>query len=127
MKRCKRTKSSYFSVLLRCFGAYTLFLVIAAIALLFWALMESSTTVISLSERDLSEYNDILQAEQYDQFPVRTLLGKTGSIAVTDNTGRILYGKSHEDIPPEALACIPLQGSMSTLRSLIGTMNMATR
>ena len=64
MKRCKRTKSSYFSVLLRCFGAYTLFLVIAAIALLFWALMESSTTVISLSERDLSEYNDILQAEE---------------------------------------------------------------
>lgn len=110
MKRWKRTKSSYFSVLLRCFGAYTLFLVIAAIALLFWALMESSITVISLSDRDLSEYNDILQAEQYDQFPVRILLGKTGSIAVTDNTGRILYGKSHEDISPEALACIPLQG-----------------
>lgn len=76
MKRWKRTKSSYFSVLLRCFGVFTLFLVIAAIALLFWALMESSTTVISLSDRDLSEYNELLRTERYDQFPVRTLLGK---------------------------------------------------
>lgn len=110
MKRWKRTKSSYFSVLLRCFGVYTLFLVIAAIALLFWALMESSTTVISLSERDLSEYDELLQAERYDQFPVHTLLGRTGSIVVVDDAGRVLYGKAHKDISPEALACIPLQG-----------------
>ena len=110
MKRWKRTKSSYFSVLLRCFGVYTLFLVIAAIALLFWALMESSTTVISLSERDLNEYDELLQAERYDQFPVHTLLGRTGSIVVVDDAGRVLYGKAHKDISPEALACIPLQG-----------------
>ena len=110
MKRWKRTKSSYFSVLLRCFGVYTLFLVIAAIALLFWALMESSTTVISLSERDLNEYDELLQAERYDQFPIHTLLGRTGSIVVVDDAGRVLYGKAHKDISPEALACIPLQG-----------------
>ena len=72
--------------------------------------MESSTTVISLSDRDLSEYNELLRTERYDQLPVRTLLGKTGSIAVTDDKGRILYGESHKDIDPEALACIPLQG-----------------
>lgn len=72
--------------------------------------MESSTTVISLSERDLSEYDELLQAERYDQFPVHTLLGRTGSIVVVDDAGRVLYGKAHKDISPEALACIPLQG-----------------
>lgn len=72
--------------------------------------MESSTTVISLSERDLNEYDELLQAERYDQFPVHTLLGRTGSIVVVDDAGRVLYGKAHKDISPEALACIPLQG-----------------
>ena len=66
--------------------------------------------MISLSERDLSEYDELLQAERYDQFPVHTLLGRTGSIVVVDDAGRVLYGKAHKDISPEALACIPLQG-----------------
>lgn len=108
MKRWKQLNSSYFSVLLRCFAVFTLLLVAAAAALLFWALKESSTTVVSLSERDLREYDDLLQAGHYDQFPARTLLGRTGSIAVTDENGHVLYGQI-KDLSPDALACIPLQ------------------
>ena len=76
--------------------------------------MESSTTVISLSERDLNEYDELLQAERYDQFPVHTLLGRTGSIVVVDDAGRVLYGKAHTD-------------SMITPQSPIGKINRVAR
>lgn len=95
---------------MRCFALFTLFLVLAAAALLFWALQDSNRTVVSLSERNLSEYDWLLESGEYDQFPVHTLLGRTGSISVVDTEGRVLYSsEDHQDIPPEALACIPRQ------------------
>lgn len=111
MKRWKRTKSSYFSVLLRSFAIFTLLLVVVAVVLLFWALQDSSRTVISLSDRDLSEYDSLLESGKYDQFPTRTLLGRTGSIAVVDENGTVLFSdEKRSDFSAEELACIPLQG-----------------
>ena len=111
MKRWKRTKSSYFSVLLRNFAIFTLLLVAVAMILLFWALQDSSRTVVSLSERDLSEYDSLLKSEKYDQFPTRTLLGRTGSIAVVDENGTVLFSdEKRSDFSVEELACIPQQG-----------------
>lgn len=128
MKRWKRTKSSYFSVLLRSFAIFTLLLVVVAVVLLFWALQDSSRTVISLSDRDLSEYDSLLESGKYDQFPTRTLLGRTGSIAVVDENGTVLFPtRSVPIFPRKSSPAFLCKGSISTPRSPTGTMNRAAR
>ena len=98
-------------MLLLSFAIFTLLLVVVAVVLLFWALQDSSRTVISLSDRDLSEYDSLLESGKYDQFPTRTLLGRTGSIAVVDENGTVLFSdEKRSDFSAEELACIPLQG-----------------
>ncbi len=77
--------------------------------LLSWAIWDSSNTLISLSQRDLSPYEPSLRRGQYERFPSETFLGQGGFIEIADSSGKILYSpkESMQDFSPDELACIP--------------------
>ena len=75
-----------------------------------FVITESTNSLTTLPDRDLSEYTSLLTSGQYTRFPIRKLLGPQGYIAVVTQQGEVVFtsNSSVTSFSQETLGCIPI-------------------
>ena len=110
MKQNHKSRGSIIGFLIRSYILFTLLVILAAVLTVTVFLFLASNDLIKWSDDNPGKYADLLEAEEYEEFPAEQIFGDRGAFVVLDADYQILYRSDDTlTIPytPEELEFLP--------------------